>query len=337
VLVAHLWLVNEVAPAQLGDGAAPLQPRFEVAFVRTLAQAAPPAAPPQPAPRPQQRLAPLAPAPAASAATAVVQAEPLVPEPLAALAELAANGPEPAPLLAPAAAASASAAEAFEWPPSTRLSYTLTGNVRGPVDGQARVEWLRSGTHYQVFMEASVGPSFAPLFTRRDSSEGEITAAGLSPRRYDLQDKVVLRDARLSTIFLDADRVRLSDGTEVPRPAGVQDAVSQFVHLTWLFTLNPALLTPGSAIELPLALPRRVENWTYDVLGVETLYTPAGPVDTVHVKPRREAVRGGDYTAEIWVAPTLQYLPVRIVVRQNAENFIDLQLERLPEQAAHGK
>jgi hypothetical protein len=33
------------------------------------------------------------------------------------------------------------------------------------------------------------------------------------------------------------------------------------------------------------------------------------------------------------VAPGLQYLPVRILVRQNAETYIDLQLERLPEQA----
>ena len=52
--------------------------------------------------------------------------------------------------------------------------------------------------------------------------------------------------------------------------------------------------------------------------------------------PRREA-RAGDYTAEIWVAPSLQYLPVRILVRQDAETFIDLQIERLPEQAERGR
>jgi hypothetical protein len=226
---------------------------------------------------------------------------------------------------------------AFEWPPSTRLSYTLTGNYRGPVHGQAQVEWLRQGTRYQVFMDVSVGPSFAPLMTRRVSSEGDITPEGLRPRRYDEITRVALRSPRHLTIFLDADHVRLPSGRELPRPPLVQDSASQFVHLTWLFTLRPELLQPGRSIELPLALPRVVEPWTYDVLASETLDTPAGPVPALHVKPRRESRPGGDLTAEMWVAPSLQYLPVRLLIRQDAETYIDLLIERLPEQAAPGR
>jgi hypothetical protein len=234
---------------------------------------------------------------------------------------------------AAAAAAAASAPAVFEWPPSTRLTYRLTGNYRGPVEGQAQVEWLRAGRRYQVFMDVSVGPSFAPLMSRRVSSDGEITAEGLSPRRYDEITKAVLRDARQLTIFLDADRVRLPNGREIPRPPGVQDSASQFVQLTWLFSTQPQWLETGRAIELPLALPRQVEPWIYDVLGPENLATPAGAVQTVHIKPRREPHPGGDLTAEFWVAPSLQYLPVRILIRQDAETFIDLSIDRLPEQA----
>jgi hypothetical protein len=127
--------------------------------------------------------------------------------------------------------------------------------------------------------------------------------------------------------------VRLPNGREMPRPPGVQDSASQFVQLTWLFTTQPQWLETGRAIELPLALPRQVEPWTYDVLGPETLATPAGAVQTVHIKPRREPRPGGDLTAEFWVAPSLQYLPVRILIRQDAETFIDLSIDRLPEQA----
>ena len=357
VLVAHLWLGGEVLPERLGEGAADTpRRRIEVAFVRELA---PVAVVPAPAPRePPRRAAlpvarpasaPVAPAPvelqppppSAPAQEVVEVAEP-VQEPLPALPDMqtlaaAAAAAAAAQVAASAAAsASASAPTAFEWPPSTRLSYHLTGHYRGPVEGQARVEWLRSGTRYQVFLEASVGPSFAPLMTRRESSEGEITANGLSPRRYDMKMKVALRDPRLTTIFMDPERVRLPGGQDLPRPPGLQDAVSQFVHLTWLFTTQPHWLTPGRVIEMPLALPRRVEVWTYDVLGGESLHTSAGLVETVHVKPRREA-RAGDYTAEIWVAPSLQYLPVRILVRQDAETFIDMQIERLPEQAERGR
>jgi hypothetical protein len=115
---------------------------------------------------------------------------------------------------------------------------------------------------------------------------------------------------------------------------GVQDTVSQFVQLTWRFTLDPTLLREGRVLEVPLALPRRVETWVYDVRAAETLQTPAGPVEAVRVQPRREARAGGDLVAEMWFAPSLQYLPVRIVIRQDAETYVDLLVDRLPEQAA---
>ena len=69
------------------------------------------------------------------------------------------------------------------------------------------------------------------------------------------------------------------------------------------------------------------------MLETETLATPAGPVAAAHVKPRREAKPGSDLTAEVWVAPSLQYLPVRILIRQDAEATLDLLIEGLPQQA----
>jgi hypothetical protein len=173
--------------------------------------------------------------------------------------------------------------------------------------------------------------------SRRVSSDGEVTSQGLQPRRYDEETRVLLMAPRQLDIQMDAGSVRLADGSLRPRPPGLQDSASQFVQLTWLFTQQPDLLQRGRSITLPLALPRQVEPWIYDVLDSETLDTPAGPVAAVHVKPRREARPGIDLTAEIWVAPSLQYLPVRILIRQSADAYIDLNIERLPEQAAAGK
>jgi len=294
-------------------------------------------------PEPAASAAPLAPRVASS--TAPLPAEPRANDEQAALASPAASAAVAAALTvlteaagsAPAATLAAVTAETFDWPPSTRLSYRVSGNYRGPVEGQAQVEWLRSGTRYQVHMDLSIGPSFAPLMSRRVSSEGEITPAGLSPRRYDELTKVVLREPRQLSIQLNPDSVRLANGAELPRPAGVQDSASQFVQITWMFTTQPGLLQAGRSLELPLALPRRLANWTYDVIGAEMLATPAGQVETWHVKPRPGAQGGAELSAEIWVAPSLQYLPVRIVIRQDAQNFLDLLIERLPQQAAPGR
>ena len=252
----------------------------------------------------------------------------------AALAAAAASTSDPA-----AAAASAPVADAmaFEWPRSTRLSYRLSGHFRGPVDGQASVEWLRDGSRYQVHVEVSVGPSFAPLLSRRMSSDGEIGADGLSPRRYEEETRAALRAPRRLVVLFGEGFVRLPGGAEHPRPAGVQDSASQFVQLTWLFTTQPHRLRSGESIPLMLALPRRIDTWVYDVLMQETLATGAGPVEAVHVRPRRPERPGSELTAEMWVAPSLQYLPVRIVIRQDAETFVDLLLERLPRQTAEGR
>jgi hypothetical protein len=359
VTLAHLWLSDELMEDRLGFGAAQQQMRrIEVSYVRELVVAPPPAAPavaPRPVKRPRRAAVAKAPASAPQAAAPVVaKAEPPAvaeapvppaprPEsapPVALASEPAASAPHPAPAIAPpppaaqvAAAPPAASAPAFDWPPSTRLTYGLVGYYRGDVQGSATVEWIRVGTRYQVHLEAIVGAPFAPLLVRRVSSEGELGDNGLTPHRFEGEQRVAFRSRRWAMSF-EPERVRLPDGREVPAALGVQDEASLFVQLTWLFTTQPQLLRVGRTVEVPLALPRRVEPWQYDVVGEETLQMPFAEVPTMHVKPRRIAKPGGDMTAEIWFAPGLQYLPVRILIHQDAQTFIDLKLLRAPQQAA---
>jgi hypothetical protein len=230
--------------------------------------------------------------------------------------------------------APASAATPFAWPVSTRLSYVLTGNYRGEIHGKAQVEWIRVGMRYQVHLDVTVGLPFAPLLSRRMTSEGRLAPEGLVPERYDEESKVAFRERRRATLLFEPDAIVLANGLRRERWAGVQDATSQFVQLSYLFTMQPDLLTRGRTIEMPLALPRNVDRWVYDVLDSETLYTPFGHVDAVHLKPRRASRPGGDLTAEIWFAPTLAYLPARIRIQQDADTFIDLMLARKPQLAS---
>ena len=55
----------------------------------------------------------------------------------------------------------------------------------------------------------------------------------------------------------------------------------------------------------------------------------------MHLKPVLDGPRrANEYPFEIWTAPSLQYLPVRILVPIDADNFADLSLDALPLQAA---
>ena len=234
---------------------------------------------------------------------------------------------------AASAASAATTATAFEWPPSTRLSYKLHGNYRGEVVGAARVEWVHVGTRYQVHLDVWVGAQAAPLVGRRMTSDGEVGPQGLSPKLYDEETRALFRQLRRRTIVFDGERVLLPGGKQAPQLDGMQDAASQFVQLTWLFTTQPQLLRVGQRIEIPLALPTNVDRWSYEVIEQETLATPFGPLPTFHLRPRRELRPNRELVADAWFAPSLQYLPVRLLIRQDEATYIDLMLERLPQQA----
>jgi len=354
VLIGHalatLWLQDTLVGWGAGDTAMP--PRIEVAYVQALAPAAPPPAPAAVAParrKPARARVPAAAASAAEAAASAAEPMPVV-EPVieAAVAppvpESAADAASATPAVAevasaPAAVAAASmpaaSAVAFEWPPSTRLTYVLTGNYRGEVHGKARVQWVRQASRYQVHLDIAIGPSFAPLISRRMTSDGELGEQGLVPRRYDEATRLPFQQPRRVTLQFTPEQVTLANGSQQETLPGVQDPASQFVQLTWLFTTQPELLRAGNTIALPLALPRRMGRWVYDVLGQERLVTPVGELDTFHLKPRLGERRpGNELSAEVWFAPTLLYLPVRIRIQQDADTFIDLLLDAAPLQAA---
>jgi hypothetical protein len=352
VSLAHWGLARLLPQVRIGDGSAERMPkRIEVAYVRELAPAPPPAAAPVVVARPavpRPKAAPK-PASAASAADEQTPSEAALAEAIAQLPSLAVAEPslqaeaqavsesavqEPVPQAVAQAASAASAPAAFEWPPSTRMSYRLRGNYRGEVVGAAQVEWVREGSRYQVHLDVWIGAQAAPLVGRRMTSDGELGEQGLSPRRYDEETRALFRELRRRTIVFEADRVLLPNGKQAQRQPGMQDAASQFVQLTWLFTTQPQLLRVGQRIELPLALPTNVDRWSYEVVDEVSLPTPFGAVQAFHLRPRRELRPNRDLVADAWFAPSLQYLPVRMLIRQDAETYIDLMIDRLPLQAA---
>ena len=280
-----------------------------------------------------------APEPAASAAIDLATGAPFT-EPPDAPTETSASVPADAPIpaasspTAPASTATAatpaappaSAADlAFlaQWPKDTRLTYKLGGNYRGELHGDARVLWQRQGTRYHTAVEMSAGLLASLSFT----SQGDITALGLRPEVYEENVRGRRRGVRL------AEDVRLNNGTRVARPDAVQDTASQFVELGHRFVTGRAKLEPGAQIDFSMARPGGIDDWTYDVIGAETLHLPRlGPVLTYHLKPRPLSKPRGPISAEIWYAPSLQYLPVRIRITQGSDAYIELLVDTIEQQ-----
>jgi cytoskeletal protein RodZ len=227
------------------------------------------------------------------------------------------------------------------WPSDTRLSYQLGGYFRGQLYGSAQVQWSRPSAstatavagastpsvsdRYQVRMTINVGP-----FTAQMTSQGRIRADGLWPMAYEEQ----LPSGGRRSAMLDADGVVLHNGKRLPRPAlepdAVQDTASQFVDLGHRFAQGRARLVPGETVRVWLARPGGLDEWIYDIGQPETLYLPTlGAVQAYHLKPRPLPNARGTITAEMWIAPSLQHLPVRVKVTLNSETHVDLLVKTI--------
>jgi hypothetical protein len=278
-----------------------------------------------------------APAPAASAPEVVAAKEPFVIGPD--LPASAAPGPGPGPEGAaaqPAAAASAGVAAASaaasapaagadalaSWPTDTRLSYRLGGHFRsGELYGDARVQWQRADTSYQVRVDIDITLWVSLVMT----SQGEVSPNGLVPRAYE-----ELRRGKRRAVQLGDTQVALDNGRTAPRPAGVQDTASQFVELSHRFATGQEKLEVGRTVSFWMARPGAVDYWTYDIVERELLQTPnLGVIEAWRLKPRPIANPRGNITAEMWFAPSLQYLPVRIRVSMGNEAHVDLLVDRI--------
>jgi hypothetical protein len=207
------------------------------------------------------------------------------------------------------------------WPADTRLSYKLSGNYRGALYGDAQVQWLRDEQRYETRIDIRFGPLLSMIMT----SQGEVLPDGLRPHVY--EEEAAGRVRSLS--FTDTD-ILYANGTKAPRPLGLQDTASQFVELTQQFSSGRAALDVGNTVTFWMARPGGLNEWTYDITEKVMLdIPPLGAVEAYHLKPRPLVNPRGNITAEMWFAPSLQYLPVRIRINMDAATYVDLLVEKI--------
>ncbi|TAK98730.1 MAG: DUF3108 domain-containing protein [Aquabacterium sp.] len=352
VALAHL-LVTYAVSQQMADLASPPDSaikRMEATYVSEIKQTAPPvaavtpAAPPAPtqAAAPKKRTAKVAkaasaPDDAASAAKVADGASTPAPGALApsdavAKAEAptpAASTPDSDKPVAAAVPDGAASGPIFVWPKATKVSYKMEVFYRGPIEGgKATVEWVRQNQRYQVRLDASV-----PLLGWISMvSEGKVVANGLSPERYESVNQFLFKSSKPATLKFEEQEIVLSSGERITRVPDVQDPVSHLIHLAYRFITHPNLLQQGNTIEMPLASSKRMDVIAYDVVNEEVLHTGMGDIRTMHVKPRRLTQDKNALLGDIWFAPSLQYLPVRIYAKWADDIYVDMKMEGAPQQ-----
>lgn len=253
------------------------------------------------------------------------------PEPAPAPDEAATNDPASPPEQAVLAAATpkkrATPATPATLPPaqpptSTRLDYAVTGRIKGiAYNAEGALDWTVADGRYSARMEMKV----FLLGSRVQTSTGRVGPAGLSPERF--ADKS--RSEKAAHFDAAQQRIRFSNNApEAVLLPGAQDRLSLFLQLAGLLQARPTAYATGQTIEMPVVGTGDADVWRFVVGDEVTLTLPAGEMRARQIKrlPRKEF----DSTVEMWLAPDLQHLPVRLRVTQANGDVADQQLSRRP-------
>ncbi len=233
-------------------------------------------------------------------------------------AKTTATPPDPVAVTAPLASNQApTAAVAFTVPGSTRLKYNVVGTKDNlQYNARAEMSWLHDGKSYEARLEVS---AFL-MGSRVRTSSGNLTPEGLQPNRF--ADR--FRTEVAAHFVRDRQSVVFSANTpEAMLTPGMQDQLSVFVQIGAMLAAAPDKYPPGTKLTFETIGPRAAETWVIGVEAEETLNLPGGEVQAIKLvrSPRLQY----DQTAELWLAPQVGYLPVRIKITERNGDFVDQQ------------
>ncbi|WP_010113632.1 DUF3108 domain-containing protein, partial [Burkholderia oklahomensis] len=208
----------------------------------------------------------------------------------------------------------------FALPPSGELQYDTFYNGMQNMPGTIR--WQTDGRSYSLYV--SMPMPFVGPYTYE--SRGRVDAFGIAPERY------VETRGRRPPDFAIFNRetkqiVFTSTPNSVALPDGAQDRFSMLMQLAGLVGGDPDAYRPGVTREFFVVDRDSGETWPITTIGDETISTSAGSLDARHFMrlPRRA---GDTRRIDIWLAPSLDWLPVRMVQTEPNGSQIELLLHR---------
>lgn len=215
----------------------------------------------------------------------------------------------------------------LQFPSNAKLQFSATVAQRGQArEGRGQMIWQSDGQAYSLKIEASM----LLISILELSSVGKISEIGLAPERF--AERRGLRSEQAAHFRPQLGKIQFSNNKpEAHLEGGAQDRLSVLLLLSSLFAGNADRIDPGNVIRVQVASTDLAETWDIRYDGQEEIQLPVGTMKTM--KLSRQARREFDRNLQIWLAPSLGFLPVRILqTAQNASNedFFDLKLLALP-------
>jgi hypothetical protein len=209
--------------------------------------------------------------------------------------------------------------------PSMELSYRIDARQRGfGLSGDAVVSWRVTGERY-VLTESTRATLLGKILEHR--SEGSIDSFGIAPHIF--YEKRFRKEPATTTFNRAAKTITFTEGDErYPIKGGEQDRSTATWQLLSIARAAPDKFTPGSEWTFFVAGRHDAEAWTFKVVGEERIATGSGEVAAVHLSKAPPA-DSKDQTVDLWLAPSLDWAPVRLRFTDDNGDFVDQTLTKL--------
>jgi hypothetical protein len=214
---------------------------------------------------------------------------------------------------------------AFKLPPSAELHYTIKAKQHGLSiggDGVLRWSWDASDHSYSILSETR-----AALFGKiqESKSEGGIDEFGLAPLQF--TDKRFRKEPTTTTFKRDTKLISFSESADTyPIKGGEQDRASASWQLLAQARGAPGKFIDGSEWSMFVAGRRDAEPWMFKVVNHEMISTALGKFNAVHLV-KAPPPDSKDQQLDIWLAPALEWYPVRLRFADADGDFVDQLLE----------
>ncbi|MGG1945132.1 DUF3108 domain-containing protein [Trinickia sp. NRRL B-1857] len=204
----------------------------------------------------------------------------------------------------------------FSVPPSGDLHYNTFYN--GVENAPGTIRWSSDRESYDMLV--SVPLPFVGTFTYE--SRGRIDAFGLAPEHY--VEKRGRRPEQVTTFDRTDKRIGFTrTSATLALPDGAQDRFSMVMQLASLVRGDPETYKPGVTRSFYVADDDSGELWPIETIGDESIRTAEGFLDTRHFMrlPRHD---GDRRRIDVWLAPSLGWLPARIMQTEPNGSQIEL-------------
>jgi len=204
-----------------------------------------------------------------------------------------------------------------QMPPAMTLHYDMR---RGALSGTGDLEWRPTAKGYQARLQGHVA-GFSILTW---ASQGNFDAAGIAPTRFTDQRRG--KSEQAANFQREAGKISYSGpSTEYPLMEGAQDRLSWMIQVAAIAQADPKRVAPGARVAMFVTGARGDGDvWSFLVQGVEDVSTGNTSVRTI--KLLREPRKPHDTRVEVWLAPSLHYLPVRARLSSD-DSALELQLQ----------